>query len=197
MCRLRYFEAKDHIVLLEVLLPRHLDLLKLSKIGLSWPIARLQETGSLLHGSGSFTNLIGISTIYVRLLLIFQTVLWVWEENPCRWLRLTERHRLEQSYFFTVRLVDWAWYFPILLHEHFCNNVSRWVLIVSTFDVVRWVLHSHQFSLLCCVDLPSMRAAKWMRTAPCSRFWFLISVIIVTAMFQAISIRDCSTSISC
>ena len=80
MRRLGNLEAQYHIVLLKVLLPGHLNFLKLSEIGLGRPITRLEEAGSLFHGSRSLTNLRGCP-IYVRLLFVFQTVLGVGEEN--------------------------------------------------------------------------------------------------------------------
>ena len=91
MCRLGNLEAQYHIVLLEVLLPGHLNLLELSKVGLGGPIARLEEAGSLFHGGRSFTNLSRLP-VYVRLLLVLQTVLGVGEENSRRWLRLPKGH---------------------------------------------------------------------------------------------------------
>ena len=91
MRRLGNLEAQYHIVLLKVLLPGHLNFLELSEVGLCGPIACLEEAGSLFHGGRCLTNFRGCP-IYVRLLLVFQTVLGVGEENSRRWLRLTEGH---------------------------------------------------------------------------------------------------------
>ena len=99
-----------------------------------------------------------------------------------------------------MRLVDGTRNFPVFLHEHFSDYVSRGVLIVGAFFVtVRWILHSHQLGLLSCVYLTRVRAAQWMRVTACRsclrfllRFEILASVLLAMGVSRTVAIsRQC------
>jgi hypothetical protein len=127
MSGLSYFEAESHIVLFKVVMSSHLHFLERPQLGSDMPLNHFQECGTL---SQACRRWLSVCILLCWTSNLLKAVFRIGEENPRRWLRLAQSHRLQEHDLFGVGLKYGARNFPIPLGKHLLHDGIYIVILI-------------------------------------------------------------------